>query len=398
MDVLFEGLSEEGLALARLVSLATRIDPALLRKARLDHVRQASVATEAEVWFSGLVEIRTRSEILFHKEASKALRAALVEAGELERAWDLVKRFHASRPILVQLEDELAYLALSNRPAKIEEAWQKVFRSIERADSNGVASWALGIAERLPEAAYARATMVRASAERRLHGEVRSVTPSEAARLTPEERAFMVRGASDVQVGVSYAGGTIEISEPPSVGAEIISVPPTRPRRIETEGSAGTKDEITWTESAGRVSKSTGAPVALAGVDGRRWSLDYGRPLTVEAARAAVESIEAVVRYPDGRVAAAGIREGDAIYTVEQRRAVLENLLGLRQAFSSGRFVRFVGTATSQPAPALVPVNPPASGMCLVVGEEAHRFRFSGWTGSDWVPLEATGARNRRRS
>ena len=73
--------------LARSLSIASQIDPALLREARRFHLPNSDAGLEADFLFSALVSVSNPRAIALRKEILLDLRAELVnEPAELERA------------------------------------------------------------------------------------------------------------------------------------------------------------------------------------------------------------------------------------------------------------------------------------------------------------------------
>ncbi|MGH9945327.1 MAG: hypothetical protein ACRD9R_23495, partial [Pyrinomonadaceae bacterium] len=85
----------EVVELARAVSLAARVEPALLRRARLDLLPHLDAGAEADLWFSPLVEAHDALALTFAPAMSDVLRRELAENQTLlERAWAVVSEVH----------------------------------------------------------------------------------------------------------------------------------------------------------------------------------------------------------------------------------------------------------------------------------------------------------------
>ncbi|MBK7677740.1 MAG: SUMF1/EgtB/PvdO family nonheme iron enzyme [Candidatus Accumulibacter sp.] len=65
--------SPEVAPLAALLSLATRVEPLLLRNARLHFLPGSATEIESQLWFSPLVGARSSSEVIFHAGAARLL-------------------------------------------------------------------------------------------------------------------------------------------------------------------------------------------------------------------------------------------------------------------------------------------------------------------------------------
>src|SRR4051812_4009634 len=116
-DALIEdyGLDEATVRLAEAVSLAVHVDMALLRRARLALVPDATSATEADLWFSDLVDSVTPSGLTLHRDVADQLRNRLAADSErFTRARTLVEAMHAQAPATIRLEEELIATAFGS--------------------------------------------------------------------------------------------------------------------------------------------------------------------------------------------------------------------------------------------------------------------------------------------
>ena len=134
--------------LAEVVSLAARVEPSLLRLARL-HLG-LRVEREAEVWFSPLIEIRNANGVTFFPEALDILRARLRSSPErLELAIRLTmeEARQAALPPATRLQEQVNCEATPESAA----ALRQVLVAIVREKRTQLASWAAGALARLPE-------------------------------------------------------------------------------------------------------------------------------------------------------------------------------------------------------------------------------------------------------
>src|SRR4051812_11549791 len=74
---LLQAQSSKALKLAEVVSLAVMVEPALLRRARLELVPGADAAAEADLWLSGLVLTSSPEGIVLLSDVAEALRKRL---------------------------------------------------------------------------------------------------------------------------------------------------------------------------------------------------------------------------------------------------------------------------------------------------------------------------------
>ncbi|MBV9958448.1 MAG: hypothetical protein JO360_08505, partial [Acidobacteria bacterium] len=152
--------NRDAVRLGELVSLATRIEPELLRAARLE-LTPFDAAAEADLWFSQLVETRTADWITLTPAAARELRSALAtNKSRLAAAHALITEAHSGAPVTIILEEEILWLALTTPPGAlqaIEERLRLVLGKLleDPVAHRGLAHWFAGAARRLPDEAQA---------------------------------------------------------------------------------------------------------------------------------------------------------------------------------------------------------------------------------------------------
>lgn len=238
-------------ALAKVVSLAARVEPALVRKARVELLPRCGAGDEADLWFGPLAQARSPLAIVFAPEVAELLRIELSKDQKLLRdAWGVTKLVHEKSSPVIQLEEEVTYFALSEEPDAPERIRALLLRaavSMVEGDGRGIAQWALRALPRLParardsEVAWALAVGAgaRLGGRRILEGEAPGAMPRSILRwVLPGEHRQTEVGARLLEEGV-------EFSEPPAEGAHRISLPKTDPLLLEVswaeEGEEGSK-------------------------------------------------------------------------------------------------------------------------------------------------------------
>jgi hypothetical protein len=154
--------------LARAVSLAARIEPALVRAMRLELAPASDPALETDLWFSPLVQVRSRQAMVLLPAVVSALRRELAsDTGRVvaRRAWRVIARVHgipdgpdgftraAVSPALA-LEETLTYLATLGTPAalaRIDHLLGRALASLRQNLDRSIARWAVRTLPRLPE-------------------------------------------------------------------------------------------------------------------------------------------------------------------------------------------------------------------------------------------------------
>jgi hypothetical protein len=140
--------------LAQLVSLAVRVEPALLRRMRQVLVPGADAGAEADVWFSELVEARSAAYMLLQPGVANLLRSELAKDWPLlDRAWGVTHEVHATVAPAIQLEEEITWLALKGDLGGVERRLETVVAALREPGRTGLAIWAASALPRLPETA-----------------------------------------------------------------------------------------------------------------------------------------------------------------------------------------------------------------------------------------------------
>ena len=230
--------------LARVTSIAVRIDRAFLREARLELLPGVPADVEADLWFSPLVESRSSVGLVLAPEFSHLLREALArDEALLHRAWALRRRFHPFLTPEMRLEEEVAWLALMEPDEeKLNEALMRSVRGMAQGGERamGVARWALRSIPRLPkQARKTKAALALAfGTSERLDFHPMLFQGMEDVPLSPEllQSVRTSREApASCRVGVQLHENALELVEPaPDDGLyHVMDLPDTQPRLLE---------------------------------------------------------------------------------------------------------------------------------------------------------------------
>lgn len=237
--------------LAALLSIATRIEPELMRAVRLTVAPRLDVAAETDLWFGGLVGRRSFGSIALREDLLPDLRAELAHRLATEAPntavhglWDVTERIHRTLSPALLAEERAVWLAVRGGPdaeTDIDRSLRPALRALVVEGRTGIARWFAGAWERLPEevrrttAAWQLAAV---SAAQLRH----SAPPSRPRRLTrshveiiadhlPETRLHLVRTSSHLLLG--------DVAGRP--GACAIAVPDSDPRVVDLITAAGTR-------------------------------------------------------------------------------------------------------------------------------------------------------------
>ncbi len=228
--------------LAVALSVATRIEPELIRAVRLKVLPHLNVGAESDFWFSDWVGVRNPHVV--------ALRPGLLPLLREEfRQWfldpdrhligdlgDMVEKVHVDlSPALVQEEKATWRWACGDRDAAQRELQQPLY-SLREERREGIADWVIGAARRLP-----REVLVSRVGLHLLHV-ARSTRPADIeepelpppAELSPEEREWAAGRVGRISFPVSVRGGELLIgaaSDRPD--AATLPLPVTTPVWVE---------------------------------------------------------------------------------------------------------------------------------------------------------------------
>jgi hypothetical protein len=223
------------LRIAKVVSVAAKLDPAFLREARLTFLPESDAGLEADLAFSTLIEVWNSRAITFRDEILRQLRGELAEnRGELAVALQFLQRYRrrTRADLLVRIEENLVFRALRRSygdEVKIRSRLAGLVRTLlEKEDDCGLARWALSCVPELPE--WVRklevARYLQAAAALRLGFSSQDV---DIEKLGGED-AWLLPPAT--KVGVAWTGNSLIFHEPPNPDDAVIEVPATNPRIV----------------------------------------------------------------------------------------------------------------------------------------------------------------------
>ncbi len=235
------------LRLARVLSLAAVIDPALLRTARMHILPAADAGAEADFTNGPWVAVSNPRVVSLFPRWTTELRSELaVDPKLLETARRLLEqqRLQASDWSRVLFEEEIVYLSLQSKPndaERLKESLARVIRSLlGRLRNPASARWALCFLEELPESVRQTeaAQLLRAVASIILN-----TSHAEVAEIAAAQNAKWVFG-NNTEVGVLWTGNHIVVREPPLEGDRVLTVPDTWPRVVIVTDLDGPRKKV----------------------------------------------------------------------------------------------------------------------------------------------------------
>ncbi len=212
------------LALATAVALAVRVEPGLLRRARLRLTPGVPVGAEGDLWAGPLVASTSVRGLVLDPAVADLLRHRLAaDRRLLDAAHEVVSGLHADAPPTLRLEEDLVHAALTGDAERIAALLATALRTAEREPDRaaGIGRWA-------DRALRAAPPMVRDH-------------PLSAVLVALTDRVL----AGPVVVGVELTRRGIEFSEPPAPGAHALDLPPVPPLRVQVRPEAAPEEAAT---------------------------------------------------------------------------------------------------------------------------------------------------------
>ncbi|UIX30071.1 FxSxx-COOH system tetratricopeptide repeat protein [Streptomyces sp. GQFP] len=236
--------ARQGHELAVLLSVASRIEPELMRAVRIAVAPLLDVSAEVDLWFGNLVERRGYGYVSLRADLLPSLRTELADrlAGSpsgapVHRLWSVMERLHKDRSPALFAEEWATWLAIrdgADADLAIERALRPALRALVEQGRDGVARWFAGAWPRLPEpvrrttTAWQLATVTSA----RLSGVI--LRPELPERLTVTDIGLIAARLPRVSLRVRRCGPDLLLGErADGVGGFTVEVPDTDPRVLD---------------------------------------------------------------------------------------------------------------------------------------------------------------------
>ena len=268
------GLKSDPVRLAQVVSMAARVDWALLRRARLELLPGVDPGAEADLWAGPLVHSRGPDGFVLRAEVARWLQEKLAGDGDeqtrLEAAGALMLREHEHLPPALRLEERLTYWGLSRRydEATLARELGQVVQALLDPGRRPLTVWVERALDRMPDRVQhlAPALVLREAVLwwSDIGSRTRSDTPASPmrdvwsrliARRSDTPRPFLLR----------LAGGVFEIA--PKKQGEIPSTAGPLPVEVAAPDTDPLFIEVGWTEGderrIARIFPRDGDPVRL---------------------------------------------------------------------------------------------------------------------------------------
>lgn len=228
----------QAVKLGELISLAARVEPALLRRMRLALLPDSDAAVEAELWFSPLIQSQNASGLMLDPPARNLLRLRLAATPDrLRQAWRIVTSVHRHAPQILKIEEEITFLALSGGSRdEIRSRLQIALHTLlsEQNQRPGLAQWAARILPFLPETARRDETawLLAAAANARVGGPpiLEGNLPDD---MDPRTLRAVLDDTEPTWIGVRLLEDGIEFGNASLAGAKLLPVPKASPVVLE---------------------------------------------------------------------------------------------------------------------------------------------------------------------
>jgi hypothetical protein len=253
-----EAEAPDALRLARLVSLAVRIERHLLRRMRLDLLPTADVGTEADLWFSSIIESRGCSSFVIDSSVALLLRRDLARDSEtFERAARITEFEHQHMPALIQLEEKLHVIAARGGDdvlTRVDEVMAPALRALRKGGERAkeVARWAMRALARFdPVVRKSGASLALLLLASELIGRHRIVREQISSRAALNQFAWAIPAAalSDrVRIAVEVTDAVIRFVEDPG-DAPVLELPRTTPLLVEVSWASGEAQIVNLVEA-----------------------------------------------------------------------------------------------------------------------------------------------------
>lgn len=133
--------------LALVLAPALRVEPRLLRNARLRFLPGTEASLEARFWFSPLVANRSARSVAMRTGLARVLTDRL-EQPHFDEVWGFIQQHTAHWPLLDRLEQNLRQAARAQDQARIQEDLREVLRQVHRQSGDSerreLARWVKG--------------------------------------------------------------------------------------------------------------------------------------------------------------------------------------------------------------------------------------------------------------
>ncbi|KDN76876.1 hypothetical protein DF19_14155 [Streptomyces olindensis] len=266
--------------LATALSIATRMEPELIRAVRLRLLPHLDVGAEADLWFCDWVGARTPEAIALIPECLPYLRAALVDKLATEprfrEVMGIVTEFHRGLSPALLLEEQITWDSLSGDTESATENLNRALHALVRENRSGLAGWFAEASRRLPSETLSTTTAWSFANAARTH--VPSLAPGTAPELTLDTVSSIASVLGEAPLGVLRAGEALLLGKVRGEDAAAVLVPDTSPRVVKVTAGDTVRTVRVDAAEVVRVVVGTG-PVSLRTGAGHVYVIDGPLPV-----------------------------------------------------------------------------------------------------------------------
>jgi small GTP-binding protein len=242
----FRDINPNVIDLARLVSLAIRIEPGFLRAIRLELAPWCDASVESDLWFSPLVKSRGIDGIVLLTDVAKELRNQLAaNQGLLEKVWNITMQYHAKISPDLRLEEKVAWAALLETDEGdkiIDEELYKMVNAFLCGKALGIEHWACYALPRMPSrvnrSKYAWVFHFLSQSHPQFRGGLKGSIPQNLVKKD-DDVASVLRKLPETDLILRRVGEFIEFGQIELKDAYSLRVPDTNPRVLELSWQEG---------------------------------------------------------------------------------------------------------------------------------------------------------------
>ncbi|HEV7403251.1 MAG TPA: hypothetical protein VGO11_10005 [Chthoniobacteraceae bacterium] len=307
--------SPDAVRLAKQLSLAVSIEPALLRQARIEARPRMDVSVESDLWFSPIVESRSLNGIFLRHEVAVVLRkdfareaAEAVASGRsdpLESARRRVRRAHRAAPATIRLHEELIWRELTAGGSDVEELLAEIYLRM-LADATGgktFANWFSALAYELPEQARRSPSFQDLDdlSAKMLRRKVRFVRPAEVKEAREHLPGSLLAGLPTTRVWAALTSDALVIQAHEAVGFRPLDLPQTNLLVVDLEVEGKGFQRYYWDPREPFWVRFPGAGITIQTLAGSRIRFNRRRARATAAAAGETGPVEERLTWLDLR-------------------------------------------------------------------------------------------------
>jgi small subunit ribosomal protein S1 len=273
-------VSDDVRRLATHVSIASRIEPELLRAVRLRLLPDLDVSAEADFWFSDLVEARSTLRIVLRPDVAAVLRGALAsDAAALDAVRDVIAAVHVHAPPAIRLEEELTYAGLRGGDGSADTINGLLMAALQAiaAGRRGLVDWAARALPRMPLAVLRTPAAVALDLVSGSHAADETMQFRRAVLDDPVVAALVASALPEMTIharliAIENEANAIELSRAGLESAHAIKLPHTEPLLVDL--STANQSEVVEIPEEGSVIRRIAGGVSIRTITGSVFELE----------------------------------------------------------------------------------------------------------------------------